>query len=194
MRTIASGALLGLTWSASLRGWMLDLAGEESTFTWAGTFLFLLLPGALVGGLIGWALHLQRSGRRVRWLVLAPLIFPLGALMIPGAIGHLIETGEGSASIIMVLLAMLAGRSVSGRGRVWVRAVAGIVGFARVPALLASARTPREAWAATLFASLFVALALACAVPMRAQHGAVASSIPPARTAGGRPARRGGRR
>jgi hypothetical protein len=167
-KTVAVGALLGLTWAASLRGWMVDLAGDGSTFTWTGTFLCLLLPGALVGGLLGRALDLRRSGRQPRWLTPAPLLFPLGTLALPGAIGHLIRTGEGSASIIMVLLAMLAGRSLSGRGRVWVRVVAGIVGFALVPVLLVSARTPQDAWAATLFAGLYVALSLACAIPMRA--------------------------
>jgi hypothetical protein len=168
MKTVAVGALLGLTWAASLRGWMVDLAGDDSTFTWTGTFLCLLLPGALVGGLLGRAVDLQRSGRQPRWLTLAPLLFPVGSLSIPGAIPHLIRTGEGSASIFMVLLAMLAGRSLSGRGRVWARVLAGTIGFALVPVLLSSARTPQEAWAATLFASLYVALSLACAVPMRA--------------------------
>lgn len=168
MKTIAVGALLGLTWAASLRGWMVDLAGDESTFTWTGTFVCLLLPGALVGGLLGRALDLQRTGKQPRWHTLAPLLFPLGPLAIPGAIPHLLKTGEGSASIIMVLLAMLAGRSLSGRGRVWARVLAGTIGFALVPVLLSSARTPQEAWAATLFTSLYVTLALACAVPMRA--------------------------
>ncbi|WP_139206796.1 hypothetical protein [Geodermatophilus poikilotrophus] len=147
---------------------MVNLAGDESTFTWTGTFLCLLLPGAIVGGLLGRALDLQRAGRQPRWLTLAPFIFPLGPLMIPGALGHLFKTGEGSASIIMVLLAMLAGRSLSGRGRLVARVPAGIIGFALVPLLLSSARTPQETWAATLFASLFVVLALACSVPMRA--------------------------
>jgi len=180
MRTVAVGALLGLTWAAGLRGWMVDLAGDDSTFTWTGTFLCLLLPGALVGALLGRALDLQRSGRRPRWLTLAPLLLPLGSLAIPGAIPHLLKTGEGSASMIMVLLAMLAGRSLSGRGRVWARVLAGTIGFALVPVLLSSASTPREAWAATLFASLYVTLALACAIPMRAAkpsgHDSVATN------------------
>lgn len=168
MKTLAVGALLGLTWSASLRGWMLDLAGNESTFTWWGTFLCLLLPGVLVGGLLGRALNLRRSGREPRWLVLAPLLLPLGFLSIPGAIGHLLNTGQGSASIMMVLLMMLAGRSLSGRGRIWVRVLASTVGFAVVPVMLLSASTPQQAWAATLFCSLHVTGALACSVPMRA--------------------------
>lgn len=167
MKPIVVGALLGLTWAASLRGWMLDLAGDDSTFTWTGTFLCLLLPGAVVGGLLGRAWELQRSGRQPRWLTLAPLLFPLGPLAIPGAIGHLFRTGEGSASIIMVLLAMLAGRSLSGRGRLWVRVTAGTIGFALVPVLLMTPRSPQDAWAATLFAGLYVALSLACAIPMR---------------------------
>ncbi len=77
---------------------------------------------------------------------------PLGALAIPGAIGHLIKTGEGSASIIMVLFAMLAGRSLPGCGRVWVRILAGTIGYALVPVLLISARTPQVAWASSLTA------------------------------------------
>lgn len=167
MRTVAVGALLGLTWAASLRGWMLDLAGADSRFTWIGTFACLLLPGAIVGGLLGRALDLQRAGVQPRWLVFSPLIFGLSPLAIPGAVGHLFRTGEGTSSMIMVLLAMLAGRSMSGRGRVATRIIAGLVGFALVPILLLMAQTPREAWAATLFATLFIVLALACALVMR---------------------------
>ncbi|WP_322919439.1 hypothetical protein [Nocardioides renjunii] len=146
---------------------MVDLAGDDSSVTWTGTFLCLLLPAAVVGCLLGRALDLQRSGRQPRWLTAAPLLLPLGPLAIPGAVGHLFRTGEGSASMIMVLLAMLGGHSLSGRGRAWVRILTGIAGFALVPVLLSMARTPQDAWAATLFASLYVLLALACAVPMR---------------------------
>jgi hypothetical protein len=131
---------------------MVELAGDDSTFTWTGTFLCLLLPGALVGGLLARALNLQRSGRQPRWLTPAPLLLPLGALAIPGATGDLIKTGEGSTSIILVLLAMLAGRSLPGCGRVWVRILAGTVGYALVPVLLISARTPQAAWASSLTA------------------------------------------
>jgi hypothetical protein len=44
MTTVAVGALLDLIWAAGLRGWMVELAGDDSTFTWTGTFLCLLLP------------------------------------------------------------------------------------------------------------------------------------------------------
>ncbi|PZF79750.1 hypothetical protein [Jiangella anatolica] len=176
----ATGALLGLTWASSLRGWMIQLAGDDSRFTWSGTFLCLLLPGAVVGGLLGWAEHLRRTDerRRAHWLVLAPLLFPIGPLSIPGAIPHLFRTGEGSASIGMVLLAMLAGYSLSGRGAVWARIGCGIVGFAIVPAMFLASSTPQNTWAATLFSTLFVTLALACAIPQRRQK-------PPSRAPGG---------
>ncbi|MGN9913879.1 hypothetical protein ACTMTJ_40725 [Phytohabitans sp. LJ34] len=166
---VTVGALLGLTWAASLRGWMTHLAGTESSYTWVGTFLCLLLPGALVGALLGWAEHLRRTDDRrpARWLALAPLLFPVGVLSIPGAIPHLIRTGQGSASIGMVLLAMLAGYSLSGRRAGWWRIVCGVVGFALVPAMLLGADTPKGAWAATLFSTLYVSLALACAIPLR---------------------------
>jgi hypothetical protein len=68
----------------------------------------------------------------------------------------------------MVALAMLAGRSLSGRGPIWARLLTGTIGLALVPLVLTTARTPQEAWAATLFTSLYVTLSLACAVPMRA--------------------------
>jgi len=62
LRLIALGGICGLAWSASLRGWMTQLAGTESSFTWTGTFLLVLLPGVLVGGLLGWAEALRQSG------------------------------------------------------------------------------------------------------------------------------------
>jgi hypothetical protein len=62
---------------------------------------------------------------------------------------------------------MLAGSSLSGRGPRWGRIVCGVLGFALVPAMYLNAGTPRDAWAATLFGTLFVTLALACAMPQR---------------------------
>ena len=55
---VLMGALIGLTWSAALRGWMAQLAGEESSVTWL-TLVFLLFPGALVGALLGRAADAQ---------------------------------------------------------------------------------------------------------------------------------------
>jgi hypothetical protein len=38
LRLILIGAVVGLTWAASLRGFMAVLAGPDSTFTFTGTF------------------------------------------------------------------------------------------------------------------------------------------------------------
>lgn len=32
------GAIGGIAWAASLRGWMVEIAGSESAFDWVGTF------------------------------------------------------------------------------------------------------------------------------------------------------------
>src|SRR3954447_18626333 len=71
------GGLCGLAWAAGLRGMMAQVAGDDSTVSWELTFIWLLLPGALVGGFLAWA-ELRRlagmvSGRR--WFVAAPLLF-----------------------------------------------------------------------------------------------------------------------
>lgn len=76
---VAGGTVCGLAWAASLRGYMVELMGAESVFTWSGTFGAVLLPGVLAGGLLGWAAHLRRTGppRGWRWLALAPLTFAI---------------------------------------------------------------------------------------------------------------------
>ncbi|GAB3933854.1 hypothetical protein GCM10029976_041980 [Kribbella albertanoniae] len=170
VRSVALGALLGLTWAAGLRGWMTHVAGDESRYTWIGTFVCLLLPGLLTGGLLGLAQHLRQSEQRppwARWLICSPLLFPVGVLAIPGAIPHLLRTGEGSSSIAVVLLAMLGAYALAGRGPKWWRIVCGVIGFALVPAMLAGTlSTPKNAWGGILFACMYVLLALACTIPL----------------------------
>jgi len=149
---------------------MINLAGAESRFTWYGTFVCVLGVSALIGGLLAWSEHLRRVGhaRPKRFLVFVPLLFPIGPLLIPGAIAHLLATGQGTASAGMVLLAMLAAHSLTTRRAIWWRVICGLVGFAIVPAMLTGAAfTPKDLWAAVLFSALFVVLALACALPQR---------------------------
>ncbi|UUZ61534.1 hypothetical protein [Nocardioides sp. B-3] len=97
---IAVGALAGLARAASLRGWMIEIAGEESSFHWLGTFALLLLPGAAVGGLLGWAAHLRLvgdlAGRRQRWLMASPVLLA-AALLDPGIFRLLITNGFAAA-------------------------------------------------------------------------------------------------
>ena len=48
IRFIGAGAVLGLAWAAALRGYMMQLAGPDSVFTFGGTFGIILPAGALV--------------------------------------------------------------------------------------------------------------------------------------------------
>lgn len=169
MRLVFLGALLGLTWSASLRGWMIQLAGADSRYTWIGTFVCLLLPGAVVGAVLAWSRHRPR-----RWHIFAPLLFPLGVLAVPGAIPHLLATGQGSASIGMVLLAMLAAYSLAAHSPVWLLIPSALLGFALIPiVLLSSLSSPKATWSGLLFSCLYLTLVLACTIPHRAltSHG-----------------------
>jgi MFS family permease len=179
VRYVLLGALLGLTWGASLRGWMIQLVGPESTVTWSGTFGALLAPTALVGALFGWAEHLRLTGGhpRRRRLVLAPLLLPVVVLAQPGALTVLRTTGQGGGAVGVTLLAVAGGIALAGRGRLWWRIPLGLLGFALVPAAYLgppmrpelAVSTPLGAWAATVFAALFGTLALACTIPLRAE-------------------------
>jgi hypothetical protein len=66
IRLILLGAVVGLTWAASLRGYMMVLAGPTSTFTFSGTFGIILPAGTLTGALLGWAEYQRRAGHRYR--------------------------------------------------------------------------------------------------------------------------------
>ncbi len=71
------GALGGLAWAAGLRGFMAEVAGVDSTVEWVSTFVWVLVPGVVIGGLLGWAEQIRRTGGRRgwRWLSSSPLLF-----------------------------------------------------------------------------------------------------------------------
>jgi len=62
---------------------MAEVAGAESGVEWVNTWGFILLPGLLIGALLGWAEFLRRTGGRPRWrwLTLSPLLF--AAILVP---------------------------------------------------------------------------------------------------------------
>ena len=168
IRLILVGAVLGLTWAAALRGYMMQLACLTSTFTFSGTFGIILPTGTLVGALLGWAEYQRRAGRWYPLLIGAPLLLTI--------LPSLLTAGLDLAPVGLALSAMVGGYAVSGRGPLWVRSVAGLIAVRAIVAPFAapkpypdlSVTTPYGAWAATLASSLFVALALACSIPMRA--------------------------
>ena len=166
IRLILLGAVIGLAWAASLRGFMMVLAGPDSTFTFTGTFGIIIPTGIIVGALLGWAEHQRRTGTQYPLLILAPLLI--------GIIPNL-AAGPDPGPIGLALFAMAGGYAVSGRGPFWTRIVAGIVNLAGIAVTFLAPKpypdlsytTTHGAWFDTLAASLGVTLALACSIPMR---------------------------
>jgi hypothetical protein len=167
IRLILLGAVAGLAWAASLRGYMMQLAGPDSVFTFSGTFGIILPTGTLVGALLGWAEYQRRAAHRYPLLIGAPLLLAL--------IPNLLTAGLDLAPVGLAVLAMAGGYALGGRGPSWARGVAGAIALAavippyavpkRFPDL--SATTAHGAWAATLASSLFVVFAVASSIPMR---------------------------
>lgn len=200
MAIIALGALCGLAWAAGFRAYMVELAGAASAFSWWGTFGALLLPGALVGGLLGWAEVMRRDGGRRgwRWLALAPLAFAIAPLLGPGAIVVLLTQGLGGGAVAVALIGLGGGYAVSRRGPGWARILCGVVSAALAIALVLATPAiggsrlaltePRGAWVGVLAFSFLILLALASAIP----HRRVCTATVPPSVPGGTSSRRAG--
>ncbi|WP_332762624.1 hypothetical protein [Pseudarthrobacter sp.] len=176
---IAIGTICGIAWAAGFRAYMVELAGPASTFGWWGTFGAIILPGAITGGLLGWAEALRRTGGRRgwRWLALAPLAFAVAPMLMPGAIAALLTQGLGGGAIAVALMAVGGGYAISRRGPLWSRLVSGLVSAALLAALALAGpgiagpglalTEPRGAWVAVLATSFVVVLAVASSIPHR---------------------------
>jgi hypothetical protein len=177
--TVALGALCGLAWAASFRAVMSEFAGFGSTVSWLDTFAAILLPGVIVGGLLGWAHTIRLSGGRRgwRWLGAAPALFAVAPMLLPDAIVAFVTQGLGGGAVAVALLAIGGGFAISGRGRLWARIVCGvisallIVGVTLATFAIAGPRLavtePRGAWVALLAFSLLTLLAIASSIPFR---------------------------
>jgi MFS family permease len=180
--SVLIGALLGLTWAAGFRGFMVEIAGSDSVFGWYGTFGAVLGSGAIVGGLLGWAEYIRRTGGRPRWrlLALAPLILGLVPLTVPGTIA-LLAQGIGTAGMGVALIAIGLGYAVGSGRRLVLRAVIGALSAAGAVALVAmtpvisdgniSFAEPRGAWAGLLGLCSILVLGLATSIPFRRAIG-----------------------
>ena len=176
---LAAGGVCGLAWAAGLRGFMAEVARLESNVEWVGTFVWILLPGVVVGVLLGWAEHLRRTGGRRgwRWLAAAPLLFASVLFSAPGDLAAMLADGIGGGAIGVPVFGMLGGYALSGHGPTWGRVISGVIALAPVPiwALTVTSfggpglavTTPRGAWVAVFFWSLLAVLALGCAIPHR---------------------------
>ena len=95
------GGLCGLTWAAGLRGWMAQLVWPASSYTWL-TVVLIMLPGLVIGLLVGWAAYARSLGiRSSRWLVFTPALFAV-ALLDPEIFRSLISDGQGGGALIVV--------------------------------------------------------------------------------------------
>jgi hypothetical protein len=171
------GGLCGLAWAAGLRGMMAQVAGDDSTVSWELTFAWLLLPGALVGGLLAWAELRRRAGISSgrRWFVAAPLLFAGVLFSRPADMMGIFDNGVGGGAIAIPLIGMAGGYVLAGRGRLWGRLACGLVALVPYPvwALTATAvggsdmalSTPRGAWVAVYLYSFVLLLQAACAIP-----------------------------
>jgi hypothetical protein len=181
----ALGAVGGIAWAASFRGWMAEIAGRESEFDWVGTFALILLPGALAGLLLGLADYARRTGGRPgwRWLAAAPLLFT-APLFVPGAFEALVTIGIGGGAVAVPLFGILGGYATSRRGPLWLCIVFGVIALAYLVAgtlfALGSFTSgfelptgadwePRRVWTGVTFLSLMIVFAVACSLP----HGRV---------------------
>ncbi|WP_432559927.1 hypothetical protein [Granulicoccus sp. GXG6511] len=170
---IAAGALAGFAWAGAFRDWMVHLAGDASVTTWQ-TPVFVLAPGAAIGGLLGYASGLRRAGRPVpRALVAAPLIFGV-ALFYPPNLLRVFRTGEGTGALGIALVAMAGAYALAGRGRPAARvatgvlAVAGVVGTAFTPAGVnpdLGLGSPEGLWVALQGSALVALFAIAATAP-----------------------------
>lgn len=177
---ILLGGLCGLAWAAGLRGFMAQIVVEDSSVSWSGTFGYILLPGLLIGLLLGWAEYLRRTGgrRRWRWLALSPLLFA-AVLFSEGPFGvmGIFEDGLGGGAIGVPLYAMAGGYAISGRGPRWGRLAGGLLALTAIPVWALTVEsfagadlavtTPRGLWVALYYYSFLALLMLAAAIPHR---------------------------
>lgn len=166
------GAACGLTWAAALRAWMEQLAAGSggSEFTWL-TVALLLLPGTVLGGLLGWSFHLRANGSRPpSALIWSPAILAV-AIADPTIFRSLVTTGQGGGSLMVVLTALAAGRALAGRRLTILRALAapvaaiGLAALAAIGTMAAPAGSPRGAWVCLLGFALVLLLCLASTLP-----------------------------
>ncbi|GGI46722.1 hypothetical protein BCL57_001094 [Agromyces flavus] len=168
-----------MVWAAAFRAYMSEIAGGGSRFEWYGTFVAILLAGAITGALLGLAEYSRRTGgrRHWRWLALAPLAFAILPLTMPDAILALFTMGLGGGAVAVPLTGMAGGFAASGRGPIWARLVCGVLALAVVAGIVATVPAvggirlgldqPRGAWVAILGAGCVVVLCLACSIPFR---------------------------
>ncbi|WP_281882583.1 hypothetical protein [Agromyces rhizosphaerae] len=174
----AVGGVCGLAWAASFRAYMAEISGAISAVHWVGTFLALLLPGAIIGVALGASAVADpvRHRRALHWAASAPLLFAAFPLALPGALVDFLTQGLGGGALGVALAAIAGGYAIGGR-RTWARWTCGLLAVlllagiaASVPSIAGAAlafTTPRGMWVVVLALSLLLVLYVAAAIPFR---------------------------
>ena len=173
----AVGAVCGLAWACALRAYMQQLAGFSSRFEWVGTFFAVLLPGLLVGAVLGGASALSSDRRALlRWSAASPFLFAVFVFVLPGALITFLTTGLGGGAVGVPLAAVAGGYALGGH-RLWLRIVAAVSSAVLLAGIILtvplvgglSLTEPQGAWAALLVGSLLVVAMLAASIPFARQ-------------------------
>lgn len=171
-KPVVIGAVIGLTWSAALRGWMVQLAGAGSTFTWL-TLGFVLLPGTVVGGLLGHAAAARARGRTPRRILVWTPVLLAAVLLNPTMLLLLVRHGYGGGSLLIVVTALAAGYALTHRRLSLPTALCGLVAasglaaIAFMASMAAPLTTARGAWVCVFGLALVLVLCLGAALPHR---------------------------
>ena len=131
----AVGAVCGLAWAAALRAFMWEVAGDDAGVEWAGTFVWVLLPGAVIGALLAWAEHRRWTGSlpHARWLIWSPMLFAAVLFQNPLDLLDGFEGGIGLAAVAVPAMCMLGGYAIAGHGPLWVRGLCGLITLSAIP-------------------------------------------------------------
>lgn len=172
----AAGAVAGIAWASALRAYMWFIS-ERPHVDWVGTFVLILMPGAVCGALLGIAEARRRAGagRGLGWFALAPVVFAVAALSPPGALWTFLTTGLGGGAVAVALVAVGGGFALGQRGPRWARALVGALALALLGGITGTVwfvgglpiGEPLGWWIAALVVSLLVTLALAASIPFR---------------------------
>jgi hypothetical protein len=164
---------------------MWEVAGPNAGVEWTGTFLWVLMPGAVIGALLASAEYRRWRGAvpHRRWLIWSPMLFAAVLLQNPLDLVDGFEGGIGLAAVAIPAMCMLGGYAIGGNGPRWVRGLCGLVTVSAIPiwSLTAtdvggpsmSLSNPHGAWAAVLYWGLLATFSLAAAIPHRSPALAV---------------------
>lgn len=173
----AVGAVCGFAWAAALRAFMWEVAGDAASVEWAGTFVWVLLPGTIIGALLGAAEHRRRTGSlpHARWLVWSPMLFAAVLLTNPLDLLGGFEGGVGLAAVAVPAMCMAGGYAIAGSGPLWVRGLCGFLTLSALPIWWLTATdvggpsmslgSPHGLWAAILYWGLLATFSMAAAIP-----------------------------